>query len=423
MQHLLRFIAACVTACLPAILMTGCEHAGSNATSAETTDDGLLNDLLGNLEENDSNEAESAKSTPATPVARASRGESLELRLRPGDRFPLIKTIEQTLIQRSEQYPAMAQTKLELSMAIDVREVRPDAILMSVSYSRVSYSHDINGQRIAFDSDRHQGLIPDDVVPYAGMVNNGFSFWLGRDNKIRELVDYNEFLQRCVQQVSLERRQSMLSEISARFGDDGVANFVDDTIGLLPYNTDVDSDAATRVVTGDVWTRERRLMQPVPIYLTSTYRLISLNDETAEIDITGRIASGETYTDVNSTQKSGVKILGGQSIGSCIVDRQTGLPLELKRTRFLNMEVTTEDGQQVAQDKQIITTIRAFPQARGPVVQAQPLPESPETHPAATARLNSGIQRAAGTGSVAGGNAASNIPTTADGPVRAAYPQ
>ncbi|MEZ6059416.1 MAG: DUF6263 family protein [Planctomycetaceae bacterium] len=422
--------AACL---LFAGFLIGCDHSDSDASTSADADSALLDELLGSPDTASESGSETAgKPNPATPVTLTARGERLELRLQPGDRFPLIKTIEQTLIQKSEAYPAMARTRLELSMAIDVREVRPDAILMSVSYSRIGYSHDINGQRIVFDSDTHQGRVPDDVIPYAGMVGNGFSFWLGRDNRIRELVDYDAFLERCVRHVPIERRQSLLAEISTRFGDDGVANFVDDTIGLLPYNTDVDADSATRVVTGDVWTRERRLMQPVPIYLTSTYRLVSLDDDTAEIDITGRIASGETYRDVNSQQKSGVRILGGQSIGSCIVDRATGLPLELNRTRFLNMEVTTEDNERVTQDKQIVTTIRAFPQARGPVVQnAQPAdsrqmsgsqPATPG-QPISSVRLGTEIQPVSAADVSGQSQNATAIPTTSDGTAQAVYPQ
>lgn len=302
------------------------------------------------LEEEDSGEA-----------VRRPRGEKLELRLSAGDRFPLIKTVEQTLVQRSETHPAMARTRLELNLVILVREVLPEAILLGVQYSRVKYEHDISGRRLEFDSATHQGNVPWDAVPYAGMVGNGFSFWLGRDNTIRELVGYREFLERCVQQVPLERRQTLLAELSSRFGDDGVANFVDDSIGLLPYDSSVDADAASMVMPGDVWTRERRLMQPVPVYLTSTYRLTDISPATAEIEITGRIASGEA---VNSEGAGRVRISGGRSMGQCIVDRVSGLPVDVRLNRVMTIQIQTEEGHEVTQEKEILTTIRAFPEIR-----------------------------------------------------------
>jgi len=303
------------------------------------------------------------KPTPPSPA-----GEKLELSLKLGDRFPLVKTVEQTLIQRSDVVPAMARTKLELTLIITVEEVRRDALRLGVRYSRVAYQHDVNGQQLSYDSASHRGAVPWDVIPYAGMVENGFSFWLGRNNSIRELVGYKDFLERCVANVPLERRETLLSEISHRFGDDGVANFVDDTIGLLPYDSTVDEDSATRVMPGDLWTRERRLMQPIPIHLTSTYRLLTLNESSAEIEITGRVATGEAGGRSNAGR---LRIIGGQSLGHCVVDRATGLPLEMNLSRFIKMQLTTADNQSVIQEKQIQTTIRSYPETRGTTVNAE----------------------------------------------------
>ncbi len=286
------------------------------------------------------------------------KGERLELSLREGDQFPLIKTVEQTLVQKSETHPALAKTKLDLNLALTVQEVRVDAVLLGVQYSRVVYEHDLAGRRLKFDSASHEGAIPWDAVPYAGMVNNGFAFWIGRDNQIRGLVGYQEFLERCVAEVPMERRQTLLTELSQRFGDDGVANFVDDSIGLLPYDASVDEESASRVLPGDIWTRERRLMQPVPVYLKSTYTLTDLDRETARIEITGRIASGEA---VNAAGDSRVRISDGRTLGHCTVDRSTGLPLDVQISRHLVIHVQTEDGHDVVQEKEILTTIRGFP--------------------------------------------------------------
>ena len=399
---------------------------GSSEPASTGTDD-FMSDLLGPDEESlvssesddqpssDTEAPESAvqnvrtasrTSQPDQSTTRRPVGEKLELHLQQGDRFPLVKTVEQTLIQKSDIAPAMARTKLELTMIITVDDVQTDAILLGVRYNRVAYQHDINGQLLSYDSASHQGDIPWDAIPYAGMVNNGFSFWLGRNNSIRELVGYKEFLERCVANVPLSRRSTLLSEISNRFGDDGVANFVDDSIGLLPYDNTVDEAAATRVMPGDLWTRERRLMQPVPIHLTSTYRLAALNNETAEIEITGRVAAGEAGAPSDIGR---LRIIGGQSLGRCIVDRPTGLPLEMNLSRFIKMQLTTSDNQNVIQEKQIETTIRTFPQMRGATVEHQP--------------RNSGIQPASGT--MTQPEYAQPIPTQGSSgrAVRAVYPE
>ncbi len=398
---------------------------GTDSASADSDAD-LMTELLGPEDEAEnpsqphresSGEGDSAESISSSvlTVSDSSKaktknstvpvGEKLELRLKQGDRFPLVKTVEQTLVQKSDVVPAMARTKLELTLIITVEEVNNDAIRLGVQYSRVAYQHDVNGQQLSYDSANHQGQVPWDAIPYAGMVNNGFAFWIGRNNSIRELVGYKEFLERCVANVPLERRETLLSEISNRFGDDGVANFVDDTIGLLPYDNTVDENSATRVLPGDLWTRERRLMQPVPIHLTSTYRLVSLNNDLAEIEITGRVASGEAGT---PSEISRLRIIGGQSLGRCIVDRATGLPLEMTLSRFMKMQLTTSDNQRVIQEKQIETTIRSYPEMRGSTVGVQP--------------QNSGLQQAGGIRTQS--DFVQPIPTQSDNsrPVRAVYP-
>ena len=405
------------------LMLTGC---GTSAPAASDQDSAMIDELLNSdgisqrelAEPADPIDSSRAKTHNVSQTRRAdgnksrsaAKGDLLELRLQEGDRFPLVKTIQQTLQQRSEATPAFASTRLEMMMIITVEEVKQNSILLGVRYSQVSYAHDVAGQQLSYDSRNHQGSVPWDALPYAGMVNNGFSFWLGRNNSIREMVGYKEFLERCVAQVPLDRRATLLSEISNRFGDDGVANFVDDSIGMLPYDTTVDPDSASRVLLGDMWTRERRLMQPVPVQLISTYRLTAIDDKNAEIDITGRVAAGDAAAANNAGH---LRISGGHSLGRCIVDRATGLPLEMNLTRFITMQVTTSDQQVVTQDKTIITTIRTFPEVRGPVAG------SPAT---------SSIQRVSGTSDpgypdplpLGGLNSSQQTPRRA---VRAVYPE
>lgn len=378
----LRPLVPVLLTCL-AIGFCGCGKSETATASNDVSDDDFLTDLLGDIDLTDGRPAEVPVEPPITTVSAledtsqpivpavaampSNVAERLELRLAPGDRYPLIKIVRQTLNQKSEQFPAVAQTQLELQMFIEVEQVQSEASLLKVVYTQVGYQQDINGQRLGFDSSTHQGPVPLSVAPYFGMVNNGFSFWLGKDNAIKELVGYDQFLQRCVQQVPAENRAAMLAKVADKFGKDGVANFVDDVIGLLPYNRGVEVEAATRVAVGDVWTRQRRLMQSVPVNIQSTCRLESLTDQTATINITGTIAA------VNNGNAVGpVKINSGRTMGSCVVDRSTGLPIQLTRSSFLTLEVTTANGQTVQQDKQIETSIQTLSTARGTVVSAPP---------------------------------------------------
>lgn len=297
------------------------------------------------------------------PVSlREEKVEVLELNLAVNQRFPMIKTVEQTLSQASAAGVVQSKSKLELILALTVEELQEDGRKrLRVQYSGVKYSHDIAGEKVSFDSNRSSGPAPPEVQAYQGLVQNGFSFWIGPDNKIIELVGFDQFMQRCLQNTPVSQRETVLAKISETSGDDGVANFIDDSIGLLPYNINKEHQGgAVRV--GESWTKTRRLTQPIPMVLKTEYTLRELNDKIARINIAGDIAASKISSPINQHGKSvQLFIRGGKSFGSCLLDRQTGLPLESRIERFLETTVKLENGKQFEQQKQIVTTIRAFP--------------------------------------------------------------
>jgi hypothetical protein len=291
----------------------------------------------------------------AHQLSPGEQGHRLELRLSPGDQFPLIQSVTQILLHKSAQWPVSAETHLELHMHMRVEDARTDGILMSLRYTRIVYRHDLNGQQLAFDSASGRPPEAAELLPYAGMVNNGFAFWLGRNNKIRKLLGYQEFLQRCVQQVPVADQQQMLQELADRFEDNGVARFVDEAIGLLPYTENSGSGQSARGSAGDVWFHERQMTHPVPLTLKSTCRLLAIDQRTAEIDLISR------FTQPENSFRSGVQVRHGWSMGSCVIDQTTGLPLQLNRSTCLNMLVTSENGQTVEQEERVQITIQTQP--------------------------------------------------------------
>lgn len=309
--------------------------------------------------------------TSAIPVAQAEPADLLDLRLRveAGDRFPLIKTVRQSVLQQSSSGEATADTELELHIVLKVEAVSDESVVFHIRYSRVRFVQDGQGRRAIYDSAKPRAKIPFAAVPFAGLVGNGYSVRVGRDHQIKEMIGHDEFLQRCIAGVPLDRRQNLMNEIAVRFGDEGVAGFIPDTIGLLPFDADAKAEIASRVQEGDSWKYERHLMQPVPVHLKSTCRVVRVSERQAEIDIAGRVTPGKTYATAQRTGSSSVSIRGGSTMGVCIVDRRTGLPIDVQRTEILQVDVAAPDGSQVRQDKRIETFVRLFPTERGPIVR------------------------------------------------------
>ncbi|MCA9079789.1 MAG: hypothetical protein KDA58_04490 [Planctomycetaceae bacterium] len=284
----------------------------------------------------------------------------LSLQLNPGDRFPLKKIVRQELTQSTlSGEPDVSQSELEVMFAISVLEKQSDRIKLGVRYDRVRYNHDVAGDKIAFDSNRDQGDVPVAVRAYRDMVGDGFAFWIGEDNQIVAVDGFTDFLRRCMRNVPEELRASVMLGIEAGSGEDGIANFVDNSIGLLPYGTPRRP--------GDVWERPKFIARPIPMQLQNEYTLKDLTADEAQIAVRGTIAP----SNVGSPETHGmhVRVTGGTTSGTCTIYRNTGLPKSSHVERTVDMLVTMAPVE-FRQQKRIITTIESFPVVSGaPVMQ------------------------------------------------------
>lgn len=319
---------------------------GSDDTDAEM-------ELPDWLSETDTDASESAE--PPSPTAPALDRAALKLNLNRGDRFPLRKVVEQQLTQSSlDGQPQISRSRLEMMLAITVDDVRDGRTLMRVKYDRVQYSHEVAGELLKYDSAAPPAQIPAPVLAYHGMVNDGFAFWIGPDNQIAELVGFREFVERCLSHISPEGRQQALRDIEASAGEKGIADFVDNTIGLLPYDVDK--------VLGDSWEKTRHISRPVPMQINTTYTLADFNDETAEVMVGGTITPSTTLGGAGRDGASvRITVTGGSSHGRCLLYRESGLPKESRVERIVDMTVQMSGGIEFDQQKRTTTTVESFP--------------------------------------------------------------
>lgn len=360
----------------------GCGQSDDAEIAAENSGDSLLGDLLKDIDLTEGPPAgeESSLESDTTSVSRqteprpnvfaaSAKQESTLLQLAAGDHFRFVKTVEQKLIQKSDQQPATAQTKLDLYIELTVAEQLADAVRFDVQYRRVSYSQDINGQIASYDSALQIGPVPPAFAPYAGMVDNQFSFELGLDNTLRSVQGIESFLQRCVAQVPAADRDRVLMALRQKFdpaaGPQLIAELLDDSIGLLPYRSP--SGAAT-IEVGDEWLKQQKLVDPAPINVQTTCRLLSLTPSTAEISIS------ESFEPDPAAVGGPIEVKKGRSSGACLIDRITGMPVEASRSQYLSMVVQTADGSSLQQEKQVKTTLVA--QSSGPVVHNSLVPSN-----------------------------------------------
>ncbi|MGE4003653.1 MAG: DUF6263 family protein [Planctomycetaceae bacterium] len=279
----------------------------------------------------------------------------LQLSLHPGDRFPLRKVVEQELIQASlNGVPQISRSTLELLLAITVEDVQSDRTRLSVRYDRVRYSHEVAGEQVQYDSASPPAHIPEAALAYHGMLNGGFAIDLGADNQIAGVSGFREFLDRCLQHVPADQRQRVMLDIEAKSGENGIADFVDNTIGLLP--------AAGDKAVGDTWEMARHIGRPIPMLVTTVYTLKGLNDSLADIGVTGTISPSTTLGQSTDSDQ-GVRIIvqGGSSDGHCTLYRDSGLPKESRIERIVDMTVQLAGGIEFTQQSRTVTTVESYP--------------------------------------------------------------
>ncbi len=290
----------------------------------------------------------------------------LRFSLEAGGHFPLIKTIEQRLTQQTASGPVTSSSTLSLTFAITVDEVEEGRRKLRVRYQRVRYSHDILDEHVEYDSQTAPQFVPDSLQVYHGLAENGFSFWVGADNRILKLLDFDAFLKRCVRHAPPERQAALLEQIVATQQDEGFANFVDDSIGLLPYKADAEG-RETAVTVNEQWQKSRRLMRPLPMEIRTTYTLSDLTESLAKIDIIGTIdpiKTAELAPIQQTSSQTKLDLQTGYQTGKCIIDRETGLPLRSHVERQLKMSVSVDGQPPFEQYKTIVTTVEAFPTHR-----------------------------------------------------------
>lgn len=326
------------------IVLLGACAGWLGCSGSENEEDLLLPDFLSESSESDGG--------TGIPTAGAASSVMLELKLQPGDRFPLRKVVEQQLFQPSltgEQI--VHDTRLELQMVISIESTEPSRTLLGVRYDRVKFNSNIGGESIEYDSANTLAQVPAAAAPYQRMIGNGFSFWIGADNQIIETVGFEEFCNRCI------ASQQELLNIEAYVGEKGVADFVDNSIGLLPYGI------ARRP--GESWQRPRHISRPVPMQMNTTYTLSELNDSTAVIDIQGEYLPSTTFSDSASPEGVRVVVQSGSARGSCSIFRDSGLPKESTVVEQIQMVVQQSGAIEFPQQLVRRTTIESYPQITG----------------------------------------------------------
>jgi hypothetical protein len=280
---------------------------------------------------------------------------SLELKLKVGDRFGLRKSVDSTLQQSApDNTTQTVLARIDMLLGLTVEDVSDRGTRLGVRYERVQYRQGQVSESFEYDSMQPPAEVPTIVRPYHNMVRDGFSFWIGKENQITEVIGFKEFLERCMAGVPEGQRLQQMLNMEAASDENGISDFVDNTVGLLPYGRSIRP--------GDTWEKVRHVGRPVPMMLTHQYTLKDLNEQMALVDIRGTIAPSTSGVDVGpDVSGMRVTVTGGSLQGDCAIYRDTGLPQRSMVERSVDMIVTLGAQHEFRQKKTVRTTVESFP--------------------------------------------------------------
>lgn len=277
-----------------------------------------------------------------------------------GDRYPLEKTVFQKITQGGQ--PA-GHERLQVLLSLAVDEVQGNRARFAVRYHKVRLQRDVGGQTCDYDSSIG-GPPPPAALAYAGMLDDGFSFWMEADRRVGEVVGFSEFLQRCVKRTPALQQPQVLTQLASLQTGHGIASFIDDSLGMLPAAND---PGGLRI--GTAWPMApRKFDGPAPMVEQAQCVVKQLTLQTAELNVSGKIVPGAATSTPAGAMS--VVVREGLLTGQCRVDRLTGLPTQSHLERNFGVLVTLPDGTQVSQEKQVVTALTSFPVESAGIVQA-----------------------------------------------------
>ena len=358
------------------VLLLICTCGGCSYFQSASSDDDI------DLTETDEEGKLDSEETTITPVAPVSprrnpafSAQTSEPSVKIGDRFPFSKSVEHRLTQVDKTGTRVSSILTEINLVLVVDKVVADGRRMfSVQFQRVRHVQDILGKRVEYTSDDPTAPIPQEASLYAGLIGNGFSFWIGPNNKISEVIGYADFIRRCLRSVPESSKTEVQQQFDPSKGLDGIANFIDDSIGLLPLIDDP-KHAGVAVSKGAFWELEPKSCDvPVPVVTNLRCILKDVTSDSAEVLISGRMSGLQdpfVMHEVEGDLKVFVK--GGNCTGYCSINPRSGLPTKSQIQRSLDLILELPDGQRIQQTKDTVTSFSQVMESSSTRHSSEPL--------------------------------------------------
>jgi hypothetical protein len=243
------------------------------------------------------------------------------LNLVPGDRYLCSMDMSQRIKQTIEGDEQMMEQNLLLVWQYEVLSKFDNGNYeISATYSRVKSSQRFGMQTVEFDSNNMPDYIDPSMIGYKLLIGSKLSLEVTPEGKVKSLEGFEEIVDKLIENLNIPdspQRDQIISGLRSQFGDEAMRQSFEQMTSFYP-------DHAVNI--GDDWHSVNSINLGFPIIVESDYKLLSVNEGIAEIDVNSNIRSDPTSSGIDMGQFTLTYNIEGAQDGSIEMDEKSGLP-------------------------------------------------------------------------------------------------
>lgn len=267
----------------------------------------------------------------------------LGLNLKKGDSFVIRFRTNQDISQILMGTEQNMQQVIGMDYRYDVVEANDDEFTVNVTYERIIFNQTGIAGNNTYDSENPAEEIPATAKGFAALVNKSFQMVLTSKGKVREVTGVSKMVEDMVEQfgeLDEATRKSLYTSLEKQYGDENTRANMENMMAIYPTK---------KVRPGDEWTRIITINQGFPLTLETTYKLVSVEGDNANIDVFSKISSDPEFPMEMAGMKLYYEIAGHQE-GKTVLSLKNGLTTEATATQDLAGQVTLST-EQLSEDQ------------------------------------------------------------------------
>lgn len=249
--------------------------------------------------------------------------ETLQLRLKKGDRFQTETTTSQLVIQQMNGTEIESRNQTRITLGFTVLEKTDAVVRVQMAFERIHFeqtspmgTHVYDSQEPADDSSPQLAQM---ARMYGALLNSPLVLVLdAKTGSQQEILGWEAFVEAVVAEIGVsdEKQRETLSKLLKQSVQDQIVS--SGTQGLFPpiFNRDL--------LAGTSWQETQTVSMMSDMNITTTYTVTDLSSDTVTLEMTSKLATAPDAQPVDMGMMKLIYDLSGSQTGTLKLDLQSG---------------------------------------------------------------------------------------------------